>query len=159
MRVRGVWAAVVAAGLGAGCALPPAGGRAAPGGDVPWSEAPAEGRTDARTGAAVASLSRAASDEARAGRFDAAAATLERAIRIRPDDAELWTRLAEVRLRQGQPRQAESTALKAAGLADASRADLKARAYRAAAEARRALGDAAGAREAEEAAARWGGGR
>ncbi|WP_426415881.1 tetratricopeptide repeat protein [Aestuariirhabdus sp. LZHN29] len=45
-----------------------------------------------------------------AAQFDAAAASLERALRIAPDDADLYYRLGSVRLQQGQFAQAEQLA-------------------------------------------------
>jgi len=51
------------------------------------------------------------------GDLSASAASLERALRIEPNNAGLWSRLAEVRLRQGDTAQAEQLALKANGLA------------------------------------------
>ncbi|HES76292.1 MAG TPA: tetratricopeptide repeat protein [bacterium] len=61
----------------------------------------------------------ASSADAALGRGDltASAASLERALRIEPNNAGLWSRLAEVRLRQGDTAQAEQLALKANGLA------------------------------------------
>ncbi len=60
------------------------------------------------------------------GDLTASAATLERALRIEPNNAGLWSRLAEVRLRQGDLAQAEQLALKSNGLA-ATDASLRAR--------------------------------
>jgi cytochrome c-type biogenesis protein CcmH/NrfG len=51
------------------------------------------------------------------GDLTASAASLERGLRIEPNNASLWSRLAEVRLRQGDTAQAEQLALKANGLA------------------------------------------
>ncbi len=51
------------------------------------------------------------------GDLTSAAASLERGLRIEPNNAGLWSRLAEVRLRQGDTVQAEQLALKANGLA------------------------------------------
>jgi len=51
------------------------------------------------------------------GDLSTSAASLERALRIEPNNAGLWSRLAEVRLRQGDRAQAEQLALKANGLA------------------------------------------
>jgi hypothetical protein len=56
-------------------------------------------------------LQRAASHVAR-GQLDQGAATLERALRIAPRDAQLWQQLAEVRLLQGELKQAEAMAKK-----------------------------------------------
>ncbi|MEW6692181.1 MAG: tetratricopeptide repeat protein [Pseudomonadota bacterium] len=77
-------------------------------------------------GPAVMALTKRADGEMRANDLAAAAATLERALRIEPNNAGLWSRLAEVRLRQGDKAQAEQLALKSNGLA-AGNAALKAR--------------------------------
>lgn len=77
-------------------------------------------------GPAVMALAKRADGEIRANDLVAAAATLERALRIEPNNAGLWSRLAEVRLRQGDKAQAEQLALKSNGLA-AGNAALKAR--------------------------------
>jgi cytochrome c-type biogenesis protein CcmH/NrfG len=77
-------------------------------------------------GPAVRALAKRADAEIRANDLAAAAATLERALRIEPNNAGLWSRLAEVRLRQGDGIQAEQLALKSNGLA-AGNAALKAR--------------------------------
>lgn len=66
---------------------------------------------------AVIALLDTASQQARAGRHDTAAATLERALRLEPRNPELWTRLAEVRLQQGDYEQAASLAAKSNNLA------------------------------------------
>ncbi len=54
---------------------------------------------------------------ASAGNLDAAAANLERAIRIDPRNAWLWNRLAHIRLKQGRYAQAASLAAKSSSLA------------------------------------------
>lgn len=51
------------------------------------------------------------------GRYDAAAASLERALRIDPNNALLWIELAEVKAADGDRRQAEEMARKALTLA------------------------------------------
>lgn len=66
---------------------------------------------------AVVALLDTATQQTRAGKLDNAAATLERALRLEPRNAELWTRLAEVRLKQGQLDQAASLAAKSNNLA------------------------------------------
>ena len=48
--------------------------------------------------------------DAAAGRLPAAAASLERALRIEPRNPRLWQQLARVRLQQGDFAQAESLA-------------------------------------------------
>lgn len=68
-------------------------------------------------GAAAKALAKRADGEMRANNLMAAAATLERALRIEPNNAGLWSRLAEVRLLQGDKAQAEQLALKSNGLA------------------------------------------
>ena len=59
---------------------------------------------------AVAGLMESARADTAAGRLPNAAATLERALRIEPRNAQLWHDLAEVRLRQRDYGQAESLA-------------------------------------------------
>ncbi|MHB8764506.1 MAG: tetratricopeptide repeat protein [Deferrisomatales bacterium] len=81
-------------------------------------------------------------------RHDAASAALERALRIDPDNPSLWQRLAELRLDQGRPREAEPLALKSIHLAPDDPA-LRGRGWRLVGRARRALGDEPGARQAE----------
>jgi type II secretory pathway component HofQ len=84
------------------------------------------------------------------------AASVERALRIDPQNASLWTRLAAVRLDQNRPEQAEQLALKSNALAGGDRA-LQARNWRLVAQARWALNDSAGARAAEQKARELGG--
>ncbi|TVQ72793.1 MAG: tetratricopeptide repeat protein [Chromatiaceae bacterium] len=98
---------------------------------------------------AVLALARDADDRMQQGDADGAAAALERALRIAPDDARLWQRLAAVRLEQGQPEQAVNLAGRSNALARGDQA-LQARNWRIIAEARRRMGDHAGANEAEE---------
>lgn len=66
---------------------------------------------------AVTILTKQANNQLMAGKTDRAAATLERALRIAPDDPMLWLRLAEVNEQQGNKAQAASMAKKALGLA------------------------------------------
>ena len=115
------------------------------------SHPPPEGVAPAPRGPVLALLDEAHAAE-RAGDLEAAAAAVERALRIAPRDAMLWHRLARIRLAQGLPRQAESLARRSLALAPRARA-LAARNWRLIAHARRARGDAAGAREAERRAA------
>jgi predicted Zn-dependent protease len=83
------------------------------------------------------------------GRIADAAASLERALRLAPDDADLWVRLARVRLMEGRPVQAESSALKATTLAGEDAA-LRRAAWAIVAEARATRGDTVGAEAARE---------
>jgi len=104
--------------------------------------------------AAVASLMQSARADADAGRLASADANLERALRIDPRNPRLWQQLAGVRLQQGDYAQAESLAARSnswAGTDDVLRAEN----WRLIAEARRARGDDAGAREALERAERF----
>lgn len=80
--------------------------------------------------------------------LDAAAGSLERALRIEPRNPRLWHRLAAVRLDQGQLDQAVQLAAKSNSLAGYDRG-LQARNWRLIASARYAKGDVEGARAAE----------
>ncbi len=66
---------------------------------------------------AVLALLDNAKQQSRSGKLDAAAAALERALRIDPRNADIWYRLAAVRLQQGQFGQAASLAAKSMNLA------------------------------------------
>lgn len=114
-------------------------------------EASAPSRPVSASGAVVALLDNAG-QQARTGQLDASAATLERALRIEPDNAAIWNRLAAIRLQQGRADQAASLAAKSNALAGNDR-ELQVRNWRIIAQARRAQGDAQGARAAEERAA------
>jgi Tfp pilus assembly protein PilF len=86
-----------------------------------------------------------------AGRLPKAAASLERALRIEPRNPRLWQELARVRLQEGDYVQAENLAARSSAWAGGDAA-LRAENWRLIAQARQARGDAAGAREALEAA-------
>jgi tetratricopeptide (TPR) repeat protein len=105
--------------------------------------------------AAVVALVDNADQQAAAGKPDSAAAAIERALRIEPRNATLWRRLAELRLSQRQPEQAENLAQKSNSLAGGD-LRLQAANWRLIAEARTARDDASGAREARERAASLG---
>jgi tetratricopeptide (TPR) repeat protein len=80
--------------------------------DLPdWTR---NGQSSSRT--PVAGLLNAARKEQQAGDFDHAEATLERALRIAPYDAEVLTELADVKLALGRGPQAEALANKSNGL-------------------------------------------
>jgi hypothetical protein len=64
------------------------------------------------SGATVALLTRSR-DQREAGDLGGAAATVERALTIAPDDAELWVELGEIRMSQGDFLLAEEMARKA----------------------------------------------
>jgi hypothetical protein len=78
-----------------------------------------------------------------------AAATLERALQIDPQQAYLWNRLAQVRLEQGYHTQAANLAARSNSLAR-DQPSLKQDNWRIIAAARRAAGDSAGAAAAEQ---------
>jgi len=111
-------------------------------------------RPQARQPAAIASsppvvaLLGQAEDAANAGNLEAAAASLERAIRIEPRNPLLWYHLATVRLAQQEPLQAEQLAVKSNSLAAGNRIQ-QSRNWRLIASARQAQGDRRGARKAE----------
>lgn len=89
----------------------------------------------------VVGLLDSARDQMRAGDYEHAEATLERALRIAPYDAEVLTELAEVKLALGSSQQAEAFASKSNGLLRGD-SDLRARNDRIISAARRALGGA-----------------
>lgn len=107
---------------------PPAG--EAPGREAPAREAPARQapRDETRGGSAEpappagagAVLLRQSRDQRDAGDFSSAAASIERALRIEPNNAALWVELGEIRLAEGDPAQAEMMARKALTLAPGS---------------------------------------
>jgi predicted Zn-dependent protease len=96
----------------------------------------------------VALLDRA-EKQANTGDLDAAAVTLERAIRIDPRNPVLWHHLATVRLAEGESLEAEQLAAKSNSLAAGNRS-LQARNWELIAQARHYRGDPAGARAAEQ---------
>lgn len=97
---------------------------------------------------AAAALAKQAEQQRRAGDYVGSAATLERALRIEPQEAYLWNRLARVRKEQGLQAQAGNMAARSNTLAK-DQAQLKQDNWSIIAGARRAAGDAAGAAEAE----------
>lgn len=101
---------------------------------------------------AVSVLKRRADDERRTGDLDAAVVSLERALRIAPEDPLLWNELAEVRLDQKQYGRAEQLAAKSNALAGPQDARLRTANWSLIARARRAQGDIPGARKAEHSA-------
>lgn len=80
--------------------------------------------------------------------LDKAAADLERAVRIEPNNAAIWHDLGQIRLHQSRYQDAQAMASKSNGLATGNRA-LQARNWRLIAVARRSLGDAVGAAAAD----------
>jgi cytochrome c-type biogenesis protein CcmH/NrfG len=98
---------------------------------------------------AVAVLMRRADDQRNGGDLDGAAASLERALRIAPEDAVLWHRLAELRMGQGNYASANQLAAKSNALASPADQALRSANWTLIARARRAMGDVDGARTAE----------
>jgi Tfp pilus assembly protein PilF len=99
--------------------------------------------------AAADNLANQAERQRQAGDYVGAAATLERALRIRPQEAYLWNRLARVRMEQGQHGQAGNLAARSNALSK-DQSDLKRDNWSMIAVSRRVAGDAAGAAEAEQ---------
>jgi Tfp pilus assembly protein PilF len=101
---------------------------------------------------AVEALAARAEQQRQTGDYGGAAATLERALRIEPQQAYLWNRLARVRLEQGQGTQASNLAARSNALAG-SQPELKQNNWDIIATIRRQSGDIEGAVEAERRAA------
>ena len=99
-----------------------------------------------RDGTITALVTRA-NQQAAGGQYQAAAGSIERAIRITPDDAGLWYELARIRLRQGELDEAEELAVKSRSMA-AGQAVLQARSWRLVAVVRQQRGDPDGAEQA-----------
>jgi predicted Zn-dependent protease len=97
---------------------------------------------------AVTSLVSSADNSIRHGDYKAASAAIERALRHDPKNADLWHRLAQVRLRQSEYAQVESLSLKSNALSNGNK-PLMARNWSLISKARRLRGDGAGADEAE----------
>ena len=75
----------------------------------------AQPATDARHQAVIELLNTAA-EQVEQGRLEAASATLERALRIDPQDGEIWHLLGQVRWQQGEAEQARALAAKSNAL-------------------------------------------
>lgn len=102
---------------------------------------------------AVRNLMQRAAAQKRAGDYDGAQASLERALRIEPRNARLWNRLAHLYAAQDDFAQVEQLAAKSNALLDsAAQADqvLQADNWSLIARARESLGNPAGARQARE---------
>ena len=97
---------------------------------------------------AVKDLWAQAEQARKAGDFDNAALTLERILRIAPDDAVIWSRLAEIRLLQGNSGQAENLAAKSNAMS-LDNPLLNYRNWLIIARARKLTGNDVGAQEAE----------
>jgi predicted Zn-dependent protease len=96
----------------------------------------------------IPALLRKAQGEQNAGNLDAAAATIERGVRIDPYDPGLWHLLAAIRLKQGYASQAEAMAVKSNSLT--SDRTLQRKNWSIIADAMHRQGNEVGAREAEQ---------
>ncbi|MBU0500851.1 MAG: tetratricopeptide repeat protein [Gammaproteobacteria bacterium] len=110
--------------------------------------APRYTQREPSSGGAVRSLMQAAERQSSSGDSTAAAATLERALRIEPRNPLLLSQLARVRFDQGQYQRAVNFAAKSNSVAGANQG-LRRGNWNLIAKARRAQGDEYGAREAE----------
>ena len=142
-----------------GCATAPERAR-----DEPAAEEPDTAATIERDGTiqhsvpnrAVALLWERAERARDDGRLEDALGALERALRLTPDDPVLWSRAAELRLRQGEFAVAENLAAKSNALAGDQRL-LRYRNWLLIAEARERRGDIEGAKQARAEAERLAG--
>lgn len=140
---------------GAPMAGAPAAGPVTPGEPVPVPEVrppllPSYPRNIESSGATapVLSLVRSAREARKSGKPEAAAASLERALRIEPRNPWVWQALASLHLQLGQAEQAETEAQKANSLARRN-PWIEVENWRLIAAARGLRGNAAGATQAE----------
>ncbi len=96
----------------------------------------------------ILGLLKTARDQQASGNLTGAAATLERALRIEPRNAVVWSNLAKIRFSQKQYQRAASLATKSNSLARGN-STLKRSNWLLIAKARRAMGDDFGAMAAE----------
>ena len=115
--------------------------------EILMRESTTSGTTQAPERPAVLALMQAAEEEEASGDAKLAAASIERALRLEPKNAVLWTRLAEIRLAERNWHQAYVLANKSNSLAQGNR-QVQLRNWQIIAEARDAMGDTAGAEEA-----------
>src|SRR5882762_5783306 len=98
---------------GPGTAIPPGTPQPTPGQPQPGEPAPKQ----FRLGPAASALVSQAHTQANGGNFGLAAATVERALRIEPDNPLLWIELGQVRMAEGNADQADGMNRKALALA------------------------------------------
>ncbi|CAK0744210.1 hypothetical protein CCP3SC5AM1_1200009 [Gammaproteobacteria bacterium] len=108
---------------------------------------PAQRPSASSSNTGVVALLGKADDQAASGQIDSAAVTLERALRIEPENGRLWNELAGIRLKQGKLDAAISMAEKSNSMARNQR-DLQARNWRLIAVARQKQGQSQAAAEA-----------
>ena len=106
------------------------------------------GGSSSKANAAVTSLVSSADNSIKHGDYRSASSAIERALRHDPKNADLWHRLAQVRLRQSEYSQVESLSLKSNALSNGNKS-LMARNWSLISKARRLQGDGAGADEAD----------
>ena len=177
MRIRSLLTALIATAVLAGCTLfrappppptsPTPGGGGTPAGTpqpaqpapqapAPPPEAPAPPPAPPprqfHLGSATSALVTQAHQQAASGDTVQAAATLERALRIEPDNPLVWIELGRVRLAENNPTQASAMGRKALALATGD-PGAQSSAWHLIADALRARGDNAGAAEADGRAA------
>ena len=135
-------------GASGGTAAPgsPAGAGAQP--PAPGPSAPATPGRQFHLGPAASALVSQARNQAGAGEYAAAGATLERALRIEPDNPLLWVELGRVQMGEGNAAQADGMGRKALALA-AGDPLAQASAWRLIADSLHARGRTADALEAE----------
>lgn len=104
--------------------------------------------SSSKANAAITSLVSSADNSIKHGDYRAASAAIERALRHDPKNADLWHRLAQIRLRQSEYAQVESLSLKSNALSNGNK-PLMARNWSLISKARRLRGDGVGADEAE----------
>lgn len=104
--------------------------------------------SSSKASAAVTSLVSSADNSIKHGDYRSASASIERALRHDPKNADLWHRLAQVRLRQSEYAQVESLSLKSNALANGNK-PLMARNWSLISKARQLRGDDVGADEAK----------
>ena len=97
--------------------VPPQTGLGTTQNSMPTSSSSSSSAQTTTSSPAVAVLLKQTNNELSVGKADRAATTLERALRIAPNDANLWLRLAEVNEQLGNKSQASSMARKALDLA------------------------------------------
>ncbi len=99
-----------------GVGIPP-GEALPPGQPVPPEQPSRPSQRQFHLGAAATALVTQAHAQATGGNYGPAAATLERALRIEPDNPLLWIELGQVRLSEGNGSQADGMGRKAVALA------------------------------------------
>jgi len=132
-------------------ATAPASSYQVPGGPaIAAYQPPAEAAVSPAPGRAIQVLMHRAEDQHRSKDYAGAVVSLERALRISPRDAYLWSQLARVRLDQGSHSMATQLASKSNALAHPEHKQLRRSNWLIIASAKRALGDISGARFAQQ---------